>query len=100
MTYDSALEKLTGAGCARKKTGGLHRLHLQGQSAAVRAVGTAEPPAHASFMIAEADPGGQNMYGKFTRWFYDRSKPQTEELHAAQSKWARGLEYLPASQLR
>ena len=99
MTYDSALEKLSGAGCARKKAGEYIAFICKG-SPLLFVLSAPDSPAHASFMIAEADPGGQNMQGKLARWLYDRSKPQTEELRAAQSKWMRGLEYLPVSQLR
>ena len=99
LTYDGVLQKLTGAGCTRKDVGEYLAFSCKG-SKLLFVLSAPASPAHAAFMIAEPDPGGQNIQGMSTRWFYNPSKPPTEELQAAQRKWMRGVEYLPLSQLR
>ena len=99
LTWDSALQKLVGAGCTRKDAGEYIAFSCKG-SKLLFVLSAPTSPAHAAMTFAETDPSGQTIFARFTRIFFDRSRPQTEEWRAAFSKWERGLEYLPASQLR
>ena len=99
LTWDSALQKLTAAECARKDVGDYIAFTCKG-SKLLFVLSAPTSPAHATLMIAEAEPGGRNMHPRYSRFFYDPAKPQTDEIRAAQNKWMRGIEYLPASQLR
>jgi hypothetical protein len=99
LSYDAMLQNLTGGGCARKEVGDYIAFNCKGNPL-LFVLSAPGSDAHAAMMIAEADPSGRNMYPRFTRMFFDPLKPQTEESRAAHSKWTRGLEYLPASQLR
>jgi hypothetical protein len=99
LSYEATLQRLNAAGCTRKDVGDYLAFSCKG-SPLLFVLSAPGSPAHAAMMIAKPGPDGQNMYSIRSRMFFDPAKPQTEEWRAAHSKWMRGLEYLPASQLR
>jgi hypothetical protein len=99
LTWDSALQRLVGAGCTRKDVGDYIAFNCKG-SELLFVLSAPTSPTHAAMMFAENNPSGRNLSARLTRTFIDRSKPQTDEWRAAFNKWMRGLEYLPAERLR
>jgi hypothetical protein len=102
LTHDSAMQKLTAAGCARKDAGEYIAFTCKGSSL-LFVMSSPDSPAHPAMMIAEPDPSGRAMRASWSRRIYTPgllAQQLTPGADAAHSKWMRGISYLPMSQLR
>jgi hypothetical protein len=98
LTYDIALQKLTGAGCARKDAGEYLSFTCK-DSKLLFVLSAPASSAHAAMIIAEPDPSGGGIASTFHIPFVGRTSPPQEWADAF-TKWTRGLRSVPLSQLR